>query len=122
MKFLVLALSLGIFSNTFAKPERAGGPVKINLSCKAIRAPKNLSVRLELLKAAVSPQYNLRGATLIATKFDPANGHPQTKSILTEKNQTAYNATFAAKGIVVEVEKSPLSAIVKLGIAEYSCN
>ncbi len=123
MKFMTAFLALGIVSSVaFASPSRPGAPVKQVLACKAIRAPKNLSVKLELMRAAVSPQYNIKGATLVKTKFDPANGNPQTKSVLTQESQTAYNATFVSKDVKVEIEKSPLQAVVKLGIAEYICN
>jgi len=121
MKLMAIILSLGIISSAFANPSRPGAPVKQVLACKPIRAPKSLSVKLELLRAAVSPQYNIKGATLVKIKFDPANGNPQTKSVLTQQTQTAYNATFVAKDVVVEIEKSPLEAKVNLGIAEYIC-
>ncbi len=121
MKLVLLFASLIFCSATFANPLRPGAPVKTELSCKPIRAPKNLSVKLEILKAAVSPEFNIKGVTLVKMKFDPLNGNPQTKSVLKQKSQTAYTASFIAKDVVVDIDKSPLEASVNLGIAEYFC-
>jgi len=121
MKLMTVLVLSSVCFSLYAKDMRAGGPVTQVLSCKPIKAPKNLSVKLELIRAAVAPQYNIKGATLVKSKFDPANGNPQTKAVLTQKDQSAYNATFVAKDIVVEIDKSPLEAKVSLGLAEYIC-
>jgi len=121
MKLMTVLVLSSVCFSLYAKDMRAGGPVTQVLACKPIKAPKNLSVKLELIRAAVAPQYNIKGATLVKSKFDPANGNPQTKSVLTQKDQTAYNATFVAKDTVVEIDKSPLEAKVNLGLAEYIC-
>lgn len=121
MKMMTILVLSSVFFSLHAKDMRAGGPFTQVLVCKPIKAPKNLSVKLELIRAAVSPQYNIKGAMLVKSKFDPANGNPQTKSVLTQKVQTAYNATFVSKDTIVEIDKSPLEAKVNLGIFEYSC-
>lgn len=121
MKKLSLAFFLMSSLIVSANENRPGAPVKQALKCSAIRAPKSLAVKLELIRAAVNPQYNIRGATVTKMKFDPANGNPQAKFVLKEVSQTAYNAVFTSKDIRVEIDKSPLKANVFVGDAEYLC-
>ena len=118
--FIAIFASMTTFVS--AKEMRAGGSTVQVLACKAVKsAPKNLSVSLELVRAAVNPQYNIKGATLVKKTFDPANGNPEKRSVLAQKEQTAYNATFGGKDVNVEIDKSPLKATVTIGSAEYSC-
>lgn len=123
MKMITLiAVLASMTSMVSAKEMRAGGTNVQVLACKAVKsAPKNLSVSLELTRAAVNPQFNIKGATLVKKTFDPANGNPEKRSVLAQKDQTAYNASFGGKDVSVEIEKSPLHATVTLGFAEYSC-
>jgi len=76
-------------------------------------------VELNIITQALAPLYKVRAISLTTKPISP-NSQTSTTS-LKQVEQTAYNATFVARGVMVELDKGVMTASLKLVDMEYSC-
>lgn len=119
MKKTILTLSLIAVSQLSFASMSAGGEINHTLRCASRNPSIGSQVALVVTTAALAPQYNVRGIALTTKAIAPNAKVNITQ--LKEANQTAYNATFAAKGVKVQLDKGTMAATLNLGTVEYSC-
>ena len=119
MKNALLILTLTTFSQFSFASMRAGGPVEYGLKCLSRNPSVGSQVGLIVTTAALAPQYNVRGIALTTKAIAP--NAKVNKTALNQVEQTAYNATFASKGIKVQLDKGNFQAVLNLGSMEYFC-
>jgi len=114
-------LSLLLLSNvSFAAGKIAGNPKTTTLSCKTPIIPTiGSDVKLKVVTQALAPQYSVREISVV-TKAVLPNAKP-VETLLKQSSQDAYNATFKAKGVKVQLDKSAMTADLTLGAIEYTC-
>ncbi len=116
-----LVFSLLVLSNvSFAASKIAGNPVAHTLKCKANFIPFiGSDVNLKVTTQALAPEYSVREISVSQKALAP-----DAKAVVTtlkQASQTAYNATFKAKGIKVLLDKSAMTAELSLGAIDYVC-
>ena len=120
MKKTILTLSLIAFSQLSFAQFVSGAQALHTLECTSVNTPiLGIQVRLGVITQALAPQASVR-SIFLSTKPVVPNAK-ETKVVLNQKNQNAYHATFAAKGVKVLLDKSTFEATLNLGQVEYSC-
>lgn len=119
MKKSLVVLSLAILTLSSFANAMSGGSVQHNLTCTPNKRLLGMQVGLIVTTAALAPQYSVRGIALTQSVIIP--NAPLHVTQLQQVTQTAYNATFSANDIEVNLDKGTLQAALMLGANEYSC-
>ena len=121
MKKTILTLSLIAFSQlSFGQRLTSGAMVFHPLKCVSKIIPLiGSQVSLNVTTQALAPQYNVRGMTLTTKALLP--NAELVSTVLTQVDQTAYDATFRARGVSAQLDKGTFTAILNLGAIEYTC-
>jgi hypothetical protein len=101
--------------------ERAGGSNTQTLKCKTSTIEtigSDVTLKLTFI-SGVAPQYRVKSIDLTQKALIKLATAKTTK--LKQDSQTAYNATFTAKDIKVELDKANNTAVLNLGAIEYNC-